>query len=75
MKDMTSYPLRDPFLSSARIIMSIKFLMMRSCIFFKIFPSNFPPFTMTVNAVMFIHILTFYVIYIYLNLILIPNKK
>jgi hypothetical protein len=37
----------------------MKFLMIRSCIFLRIFPSNFPPATTTVSAVMFIHVFTF----------------
>jgi hypothetical protein len=53
----------------------MKFLIMRSCILFKIFPSNFPPSTMIANAVMFIHVVTFLVRYIYLNFILILNSK
>lgn len=55
--------------------MSMKFLIIRSCIFLSIFPSSFPPHTMIVRAVMFISVLTFYVRYIYLSFILIQNKK
>lgn len=72
---MTSYPLRAPFLSSARMMMSMKFFIMRSCIFLRIFPSSFPPLTIIVSAVMCSPSFIFLVGYRYLNFILIPNKK
>jgi len=71
MKEITSYPLSGPARSSARIIMSMKFFIMRSCIFLRIFPSIFPPSTMIAKAVMFIHVLIFFVLYRYLSFILI----
>jgi hypothetical protein len=53
----------------------MKFLMILSCIFLRIFPSSLSPPTMIVNAVMFIHVLIFFVRYKYLNIILIPTSK
>jgi hypothetical protein len=53
----------------------MKFLIIRSCIFFRTFPSNLSPLTMIARAAMFIHVLTFYVGYKYLKFILILNSK
>jgi hypothetical protein len=73
---MTSYPLMDLFLSWTRIIMSIKFFTILSCIFSSILLSDFPPPTIIGGAVMFIHVLMFYSdIYLSSILILTPQSK
>ena len=55
MKDITSYPLMGPFCSSLIIMVSMKVLITRSCIFLIILASDFSPLTVIVNATMFSH--------------------
>ena len=50
MNEITSYPLMGTFRSSDKIIMSMKFLIILSCILFNIFPSNLPPPTRVVES-------------------------